>query len=209
MNTCKEVVYIVEDDSSFRTSMERLIRVSGYEAVAFESGNPLLAKEPIHHPGCLLLDVQLPDIDGLQLQQKLIEKGIKLPVIFMTGHGTIPMSVRAMKDGAIDFLPKPFESKDLLSAVAKAIQRDVQDVQEEVEKDKITALIDTLTPREKEILRWVITGMLNKQIAYDLGITERTVKAHRAQIMQKTGVSSVAELVRFAEKAGITPEQVH
>lgn len=205
MSTPKGIVYIVEDDASFRKSMERLIRTLGFEVDTFESANSFLEKASIRHPGCLLLDVRLPDIDGLRLQQTLIEKGSKLPVIFMTGHGSIPMSVQAMKKGAIDFLPKPFKTEDLLSAITNAIKRNVQDVQEELQKRKINALIDTLTPREKEILRWIITGKLNKQIAYDLGITERTVKAHRSRIMQKTNVSSVAELVRLAEKVNISP----
>jgi len=205
MSTPKGIVYIVEDDASFRKSMERLIRTLGFEVDTFESANSFLEKASIRHPGCLLLDVRLPDIDGLRLQQTLIEKGSKLPVIFMTGHGSIPMSVQAMKKGAIDFLPKPFKTEDLLSAITNAIKCNVQDVQKELQKRKINALIDTLTPREKEILRWIITGKLNKQIAYDLGITERTVKAHRSRIMQKTNVSSVAELVRLAEKVNISP----
>ena len=205
MSAPKGVVYIVEDDPSFRKSMARLILASGYEVVACESANSFLAQASIRHPGCLLLDVQLPDIDGLRLQQELIEKGIRLPIIFMTGHGTIPMSVQAMKDGAVDFLPKPFKTKDILSAIVKALERDAHIVQEDFEKTEIKALIDTLTPREKEVLRWVITGRLNKQIAYDLGITEKTVIVHRSRIMQKTRASSVAELVRLAEKADISP----
>ena len=205
MNASKGVVYIVEDDASFRKSMERLTRGWGYEVVAFESANSFLMQESIRYPGCLLLDVRLPDIDGLRLHQRLIEKGDKLPVVFMTGHGTIPMSVQAMKKGAIDFLPKPFKPEDLLSAITNAIERNIHDVQEGIEKKEIQALIDTLTPREKEVLRWVITGRLNKQIAYDLGITEKTVIVHRSRIMQKTKVSSVAELVRIAEKANIPP----
>ena len=205
MSDSKGVVYIVEDDPSFRKSMERLIRASGYECVACESANSFLRQAPIRHPACLLLDVQLPDIDGLRLQRELIEEGIHLPIIFMTGHGTIPMSVQAMKDGAVDFLPKPFKTKDLLSAVVKALERDIHHMQEALQKDQINALIDSLTPREKEVLRWIVGGNLNKQIAYELGISERTVKAHRSQIMQKTGVSSVAELVRLAEKANVSP----
>lgn len=205
MNAPKAVVYIVEDDPSFRKSMERLIRASGYEVDAFDSAKPFLSQAAIRHPACLLLDVQLPDIDGLRLQHELVGKGIHLPVIFMTEHGTIPMGVQAMKDGAVDFLPKPFEAQDLLSAIAKALERDTHNVQQDFEKKQIKALIDTLTPREKEVLRWVITGRLNKQIAYDLGITEKTVIVHRSRIMQKTRVSSVAELVRLAEKADISP----
>jgi len=207
MNAPKGVVYIVEDDPSFRKSMERLILASGYEVMTYESANSFLVQSSIRRPGCLLLDVQLPDIGGLRLQQELIKKGIRLPVIFMTGHGTIPMSVQAMKDGAIDFLPKPFKREDLLGAIVRAFERDTADVQEEAEKKEIYALIDSLTTREKEVLRWLITGKLNKQIAYALGISERTIKAHRSRVMEKTKVSSVAELVRLAEKVNISPAE--
>jgi two-component system response regulator FixJ len=205
MNDHGGIVYLVEDDPSFRKSMERLLRGLGFEAVSFESAHSFLEQETISSPACLLLDVCLPDMDGLGLHQKLIEKGKKLPVIFMTGQGTIPMSVRAMKDGAIDFLPKPFETNALLSAIHKAFEQSVKDMQERVENEKVQALVDTLTPREKEILRWVISGKLNKQIAYELGIAEKTVKVHRGRVMEKIGGSSVADLVRFAEKANIPP----
>ena len=205
MSAPKGVVYIVEDDQSFRRSMKRLIRASGCEVVVFESANSFLAQPSIRHPACLLLDVKLPGIDGLRLQQKLIDMGDCLPIIFMTGYGTVPMSVQAMKKGAVDFLPKPFEQKDLLSAVLQALERDIHQVKEELQKKEIHALIDTLTPRENEVLRWVITGRLNKQIAYDLGVCEKTIKVHRARIMQKTKVSSVAELVRLAQKVDISP----
>jgi FixJ family two-component response regulator len=205
MNASKGVVYIVEDDASFRKSMERLIRGWKYEVVVFESANSFLAHTNVRYPGCLLLDVRLPDIDGLHLHQALIEKGNKLPVVFMSAHGTIPMSVQAMKRGAIDFLPKPFKPEDLYSAITNAMERNIHDLKEDFEKKEVLALIDKLTPREKEILRWVITGRLNKQIAFDLGITEKTVIVHRSRIMQKTRASSVAELVRLAEKADIPP----
>lgn len=205
MNVSRAVVYIVEDDQPFRKSMERLLRISGYEVVSFESASAFLAENRIRHPGCLLLDVQLPGMDGLNLQQQLNDKGIHLPIIFMTGHGTIPMSVQAMKGGAIDFLPKPFETNKLLSAIAEALERDAQNVLKESQRSRIDGLINTLTCREKEIMRWIITGKLNKQIAYELGITEKTVKVHRSRVMQKLKVSSVAELVRLAESANIPP----
>ncbi len=205
MSTQKGVVYIVEDDPSLRKSMERLIVMAGFEADGFESANSFLTQASIRYPGCLVLDVRLPDVDGLSLQQKLTEKGYNIPVVFVTGHGTIPMSVQAMKKGAVDFLTKPFRAEDLLGAVVKAIERNVDDMQEDAEKKRINALIDTLTPREKEVLRWVITGKLNKQIAYYLRIAEKTVKVHRSRVMEKTKVSSVAELVRLAEKVNISP----
>jgi len=198
-------VYIVEDDVSFRKSVQRLIHSFGFETILFESANSFLAHTDIRSPGCLLLDVQLPGIDGLALQQVLTEKGSLLPVIFMTGHGDIPMGVKAMKEGAVDFLPKPFEADDLLLAIVNALERNDLDVQIEREREKINALIETLTPREKEVLSWVITGKLNKQIAHELGTTEKTIKVHRSRVMQKTRVSSVAELVRLAEKVNISP----
>lgn len=200
-----ETVYIVEDDASFRKSVERLIYSFGFEPVAFGSAHSFLAQAEIRYPGCLLLDVWLPDIDGLVLQQKLIEKGSILPIIFMTGHGDIPMSVGAMKKGAIDFLPKPFLADDLLVAINNALERNVRDMQKEHEKKEVNTLIETLTPREKEVLSWVITGKLNKQIAHELGTTEKTIKVHRSRVMQKTGVSSVAELVRLTAKINLSP----
>jgi FixJ family two-component response regulator len=205
MSAHKGMVYIVEDDPSFRKSVERLVRASGFEAVSFETADSFLAQPCIRRPSCLLLDVQLPGIDGLALQQKLMEKGCSLPVVFMTGHGSIPMSVQAMKKGAVDFLPKPFEANDLRSAIIRALERDIQSSEKEAEASRIKTLIDTLTHREKEVLRWVITGRLNKQIASALGTTEKTIKVHRSRLMQKTGVTSVAELVRLAEKADISP----
>jgi FixJ family two-component response regulator len=205
MSDRKGTVYIVEDDQSFLKSMVRLLRAAGYRVATSPSAHSFLARTSIRRPACLLLDVQLPDIDGLNLQQRLIERGSSLPVIFMTGHGNIPMSVQAMKKGAVDFLPKPFEAKDLLSAVVISIERDMQGRMKEIQLHKITSLIETLTPREKEVMRRVITGKLNKQIALAMGITEKTVKVHRSRIMQKTGVTSVAELVHLADKAGIRP----
>jgi len=197
-------VYIVEDDASFRKSLQRLIRSLGFESVAFESANSFLQAD-IRYPGCVLLDVKLPDIDGLIVQKLLREKGCLLPVIFMTGHGDIPMSVSAMKEGAVDFLPKPFGEEGLLCAINTAIDRNVSDVQLQNEKREINALIETLTPREKEVLTWIITGKLNKQIACELGTTEKTIKVHRSRVFQKTRVSSVVELVRLAEKVNISP----
>jgi two-component system, LuxR family, response regulator FixJ len=207
MSENEAVIYIVEDDASFRKSVERLVRASGFEAVSFESANSFLEQPCIRRPACLLLDVQLPGIDGLDLQQTLIERGSSLPIIFMTGHGSIPMSVKAMKKGAVDFLPKPFEVQDLRKAILAALERDIQNSEKEIEAAKIEAIVDTLTPREKEVLRWVITGSLNKQIAYALGTTEKTIKVHRSRVMQKTGVTSVAELVRLAEKANLPPAE--
>lgn len=201
------IVYIIEDDPSFRKSIERLVRTSGYDVEVFGSANAFLAQAVIRHPACLLLDVRLPDVDGMDFHRTLVEKDIALPIIFMTGHGTIAMGVQAMKDGAIDFLPKPFEKQDLLAAVGRALERDRHNEQEDTQKQAIQALIDTLTPREKEVLRWVITGRPNKVIADALGTTEKTIKVHRGRVMEKTKASSVAELVRLAEKVNIPPAE--
>ena len=205
MNHADAVIYIIEDDPSFRRSMERLVRASGFAVEAFDSARTFLENAVIRHPACLLLDVRLPDVDGMIFQKELGAKGFTLPVIFMTGHGTIPMGVQAMKNGAIDFLPKPFEKKDLLNAIERALERDRGDREELSQKEMINARIETLTPREKEVLRWVIAGKMNKQIADALGTTEKTIKVHRSRVMQKTKVSSVAELVRLAERVSISP----
>jgi FixJ family two-component response regulator len=207
MNSPGAVIYIIEDDPSFRRSIERLVRTSGYAVEAFDSAHSFLVNAVVRHPACLLLDVRLPDVDGLSFQKELGAQGFMLPVIFMTGHGTIPMGVQAMKNGAIDFLPKPFEKRNLLSAIKKALERDLRDMQEGVERETIRTRIDTLTSREKEVLQWIISGKLNKQIADALGTTEKTIKVHRSRVMQKTGVSSVAELVRLAEKVNISPAE--
>lgn len=207
MNTVQGTVYIVEDNESFRKSMVRLVGAFGYRTVAFESASDFLTLTKFDNPGCLLLDVRLPDIDGMELQEFLNQKGSLLPIVFMSGHGDIPMSVEAMKKGAVDFLPKPFEAEDLREAIVHALARNSHQMEEEQERTEINALIETLTPREKEVMRWIITGMLNKQIAYELGTSEKTIKVHRSRVFQKTGVTSVAELVRIAEKVNIEPEE--
>jgi FixJ family two-component response regulator len=199
------MVYIVEDDVSFRKSMERLVRVAGYEVEAFGTANEFLTSADIRYPGCLLLDVQLPDVDGLTLQQTLNEKCSILPIVFMTGHGSIPMGIKAMKNGAVDFLAKPFKPEELMTAIREALERSTNNAAEALEKDSVNALIKTLTPRENEVLRYVIAGKLNKQTAFELGTCEKTIKVHRSRIMKKTKVSSVAELVRLAQKADILP----
>ena len=154
---------------------------------------------------CLLLDVRLPDIDGMRLPDRLAERNLRLPIVFMTGHGSIPMGVRAMKMGAVDFLPKPFEPADLLAAVERALERDARDLERASLERSAKSQFASLTRREREVLRGIIGGRLNKQIASAMGISEQTVKVHRRRVMRKTGVSSLAELVRLAEKAGIPP----
>ncbi|CAG0909782.1 unnamed protein product [Cyprideis torosa] len=199
------MVYIVEDDASFRKSMERLIRKAGYEVEAFGTANEFLTSADIRYPGCLLLDVQLPDTDGLTLQQTLNEKCSILSIVFMTGQGSIPMGIKAIKSGAVDFLVKPFKSDELLTAVREALERSTNGAAEALEKDSVNALLKTLTPRENEVLRYVIAGKLNKQTAFELGTCEKTIKVHRSRIMKKTKVSSLADLVRLAQKVDIQP----
>jgi RNA polymerase sigma factor (sigma-70 family) len=207
MNDSSGVVYIVEDDDAFRGSVARLIQVSGFAVEAYACAEDFLARADIRYPGCLLLDVWLPDIDGLSLQKSLKENGCYLPIVFMTGHGDIPKSVNAIKNGAINFLTKPFKPDELLSTIQEAFESNIKTMNKKIETERIHALISTLTPREKEVFQWVIAGNLNKQIAHELGITEKTIKVHRSRVMEKTRASSLAELVRLAEKAGISPAE--
>jgi len=199
------MVFIVDDDASVRKSLERLIKSVGFKVELFASAEEFLERKPYRGPNCLVLDVRMPGLSGIDLQKELAQKNISLPIIFITGHGDIPMSVKAMKDGAVDFLPKPFDDKNLLSAIDQAIDKDVQRRKEGALKAKIQRRVNTLTPREYEVLTWVITGMLNKQIASKLGVGEKTIKVHRGRVMQKMQVLSVAELVRLAQIAEIVP----
>jgi RNA polymerase sigma factor (sigma-70 family) len=205
LSTVAGLIYIVDDDASVRKSLGRLARSAGYDAEPFASAEEFLSSELAPAPCCLVLDVRLPGLDGLELQERLAEKETPVPVIFISGHGDIPMSVKAMRRGAIDFLPKPFSDDNLLGAIENALARSVQLREARSRKRRIHALVETLTPREQEIMRWVITGMLNRQIAGELGIAEKTVKVHRGRVMQKMQAGSVAELVRLAEEAGIRP----
>jgi len=198
----KPVVYAVDDDPSVLKSLERLLRSAGHDVKTFTSAIEFLNFEHPDAPGCLILDVKMPELGGLELQERLAEKEITLPIIFITGHGTVPMSVRAMKAGAIDFLQKPFLDRDLLDVIAAAIGKDRQAKREQRELRKLRERWKTLTPREVEVFRLVVTGMLNKQIAFDLGTSEKTIKVHRARVMEKLGAQSLADLVRFAEKLG-------
>lgn len=207
MDALDGVVYIVEDDESFLKSVVRLVRLIGYETITFNSAHAFLSETNMRYPGCLLLDVKLPDIDGMDLQKVLKEKNCFLPIIFMTGHGDITMSVEAMKQGAVDFLPKPFDTEQLKTAITEAIQRNIDDMHKRQEVERINGLFTALTPREDEVMRYVIAGWLNKQIAFELGTTEKTIKVHRSRVMQKTGVSSVAELCWLAQEVGIVPHE--
>lgn len=205
MKDAKPVVFIVDDDPSVRKSLERLLQSVGLAAKSFATASQFLQSGHGQETGCLVLDVRMPEISGLELQEKLAMAGIVLPIIFMSGHGTIPMSVRAMKAGALDFLQKPFDEQDLLDAIYRAIDRCGQKKAEQEELKEIQTRVRSLTPKEHEVFAWVITGMPNKNIADRLAAAEKTIKVHRASIMKKMGAQTVVDLVRMAEKAGIRP----
>lgn len=198
-------VFIIDDDSSVRKSLSRLVRSLGFGVEAFASAEAFLARELYDGVGCIILDVRMPGLSGMELQDELSKTGYTIPIIFITGHGDIPMSVRAMKKGAVDFLPKPFDDDQLLDALTKAIEKDRDAKAHREETRGVLKHIEQLTPREREIFPYVISGMPNKQIAFSLDIAEKTVKVHRGRIMEKLGAHSVADLVRLAEKAGIEP----
>jgi FixJ family two-component response regulator len=204
-STLVQTVFVIDDDASIRKSLSRLLRSAGYTTETFASAEEFLGREHFNGIGCLLLDVQMPGLSGMDLQEELNKADYHMPIIFITGHGDIPMSVQAMKKGAVDFLTKPFDAKEILKAVEKAIEKDAYTRAEYDETLDIRKHIELLTSRELEVLRYVITGMLNKQIALKLDIAEKTVKVHRGRIMEKLHVDSVADLVRLAEKAGIKP----
>jgi RNA polymerase sigma factor (sigma-70 family) len=201
------VVFIVDDDASVRKGLERLVRSVGLRGKTFASAPEFLQCAASDSPSCLVLDVRMPGVSGLALQERLAAAGHRIPIIFITGHGDITMSVRAMKAGAVDFLPKPFNDQDLLEAIQEAIAQDQQAREVRAALQAIQQRADLLTPRERDVLGLVVAGLLNKQIAAELGMSEKTVKAHRAQVMQKMQVSSVARLVLLAEKVGLTGPQ--
>ena len=203
-STTTPIVHIVDDDDSLRTAVSRLLRVAGYEVQSHASVGAFLLARPGSVPGCVILDIRMPGPSGFDVQDSFQKEGETLPIIFLTGHGDIPLSVRAMRMGAVDFLTKPVKREVLLGAVQMAIARDAE---LRIERDSVRQchqLLETLTPREQEVFAGVVAGKLNKQIAADLGTAERTVKAHRAQVMKKMQVSSVAELVRMAENLRVS-----
>jgi FixJ family two-component response regulator len=203
MTEDRPVVYVVDDDPSVRKALDRLLRAVGHNVITFPSAVEFLKFTPPDAPGCLILDINMPALNGLELQECLGQAGNPFPIIFITGHGTVPMSVRAMKAGAIDFLQKPFGEKDLLGLVLQAIEKDRRAKRAHKELKELRERVVTLTPREYEVFALVVTGMLNKQIAYELGTTEKTIKVHRARVMTKMGAESVADLVRFSEKLAV------
>ncbi len=196
-----ERVYVVDDDPGVRKSLWRLLRSNGYEVATFASAEELLGRLEPEAAGCALLDVAMPGLDGLALQQRLSERGVALPVLFLTGRGDIPASVKAMKAGAEDFLTKPVDEKVLFAALRRALERGRREREEWRRRSDARERLEALTPREREVLEGVVAGRLNKQIGGDLGISEKTVKVHRARVMEKLGATSVAELVRLADRA--------
>jgi FixJ family two-component response regulator len=203
MTETKPIVFVVDDDLSVRRTTERLIRSIGLEVQTFTSAREFLKSSRPEGPACLVLDVRMPGLSGMDLQRELARSEIHVPIIFITAHGDIPMSVRAMKEGAVEFLTKPFRSRSLLDAVRAAIDRDRAASKERSEIEALRQRYEQLTPREREVLPLVAAGLLNKQVAGKLDTTERTIKFHRAHIMQKTHAESVADLVRMVEKLGI------
>jgi len=196
-------VFIVDDDDSVTSALSRLMRVKGYDARSYTSPREFLARHDLTVPGCAIFDVAMPGLNGLELQHALTIGDSHRPIIFITGKGDISMTVRAMRAGAIDFLTKPVNNEDLLGAITRAEEQDTRSRRARAELAAIQAKIATLTPRERDVLAHVVTGQLNKQIAYDLGTVEKTVKFHRSSMMKKLGVCSVADLVRLAAKVGI------
>jgi FixJ family two-component response regulator len=204
-STRESIVLIVEDDASMRRALTNLFQSVGLGVAVFGSASEMLQDKLPDIASCLVLDIRLPGLSGLDFQAELTKANIHIPVIFMTGHGDIPMTVRAMKSGAVDFLTKPFRDQDMLDAVVKAIERDRKRREAEKIVANVQALFETLTPREREVLALVASGLMNKQIAAEIGLAEITVKIHRGHIMKKMGARSLADLIRMAETLGIRP----
>ena len=197
-------VFVVDDDSSVRGGLGRLLKSVGLAVETFASAREFLERGRAEGPACLVLDVRLPELSGLDLQAELARAGVAIPIIFITGHGNVPISVRAMKAGAADFMEKPVDEQELLDAVHRALERDRRVRQEQAEVAELRLRLESLTPREREVLAHVVAGRLNKQIAAELGTSEKTVKVHRARVMEKMKVSSLAELARLAEKLDLS-----
>ena len=201
-------VYVVDDDEAMRLSLARLLRSADWNVETFASGNKFLERAPLTGRGCILLDVKMPGMDGLELHESMSGAGISLPVIFLSGNSDIPMSVRAMKHGAVDFLVKPVEEDVLFQVMAQAISRHDAELEARHDRDRITSRIAELSSRELEVLKHVLQGRLNKQIGFALGIAEKTVKVHRSRVMEKMEAGSVAELVHMCDAAGIEFPQI-
>ena len=209
MSGARELVCVVDDDQSVRRGLRRLFKSAGYAAETFASAEDYLAREIFEGPICLVLDVRMPGLNGLELQKTLESRGACEQIVFITGHNDVPTCTQAMKNGAVDFLMKPFDGGELIEAVKRALRRGAEYLRKRREKREARGRIDKLTPREFEVLRLVVMGLLNKQIAAELHTAEKTVKVHRGRVMQKLGVTSVPDLVRVSERAGISPARKH
>ena len=203
MSSNDATIYVVDDDDSVRRSLKRLLRARGWNVEVFASATDILKHAPLAGAGCILLDVQMPGINGLELQERLTEEGIGLPLVFLSGKGSIPMSVLAMKHGAVDFLVKPVPEEALFQALEQAIRRNQTEASLRNRRESVLARLARLSERERDVLEQVLRGRLNKQIAYDLGIAEKTVKVHRGRVMEKMEADSLAELVHMCDEAGI------
>jgi len=203
MKSSGPLVFVIDDDESVRKGLKRLLRSADYETELFEGATDFLARPSHPGPSCVIVDVQMPGLNGIDLQETLIERRREEQLIFITGHGNIPMCAQVMKLGAIDFLPKPFKPNQLLKCVERALARSIEQRRRAVEKNEARRLLDLLTPREFEVMQLVIAGLLNKQVGGELGMAEKTVKVHRGRVMQKLGVTSVAQLVRLVQQAGV------
>lgn len=197
-----QVVFVIDDDPSMRAACSRLLTAVGLTVRTFASAREFLSSELPDVPGCAVVDVRLPDLSGLDLQQEMVRRGISVPIVFITGHGDIPMTVQAMKAGAVEFLTKPFREQDLLDAVSFGIHRDRQARKERAELAELRSALGQLTHREREVMSLVVEGLLNKQIAMRLGTSEKTVKIHRSHVMQKMRAGSLADLVKKSQKLG-------
>jgi len=205
MNSQMPTVFLIDDDPSVRRGLSRLIRVAGFNVQAFASAGDFLTSPHDEGPGCIVLDVKMPGLSGPDLQVEINKAEYTMPIIFISGHGNVPTTAQAMKEGALDFLTKPIDRDLLLKAIRAALNKDRASREAHAELQQIRAKLDKLTPREFEVMRFVVAGLLNKQIAYELGIAEDTVKIHRGRMMSKMDVVSVADLVRLTQKAGVEP----
>ena len=205
MTSQSQLVFVIDDDESVRKGLKRLLRSANYESEVFKSASDFLARPPHPGPACVIVDVQMPGVNGIDFQKALIQRRREEQLVFITGYGNIPMCAQVMKAGAVDFLPKPFKSRELLKCVEHALDRSAEQRRRAAERNESRRLLDLLTAREFEVMQLVITGMLNKQVGGELGVAEKTVKVHRGRLMQKLGVTSVAELVHFVQRAGVPP----